>query len=237
MVWSFQTSISQPLQPTKTSISVTDGSALFRSQSIINRIIYASQEDEPVNLVRTLLLEERIGSDTMVSALEVLPKLWNSTSAADHILIPLCTLYVEVCLKTGFVEAQVVAINNLAELMDTLIHRGNIDKLPTSSLIELWAVLSLRSINPALSNAIIRSSGCVLAAARYSKSLSANSLHNWGLMMVDAGSDDKVSHPIKIFALSQSPYSPLISPFVRFLIMLHNCLESLSPLRCSRFKF
>ncbi|UKZ80740.1 hypothetical protein TrVFT333_008504 [Trichoderma virens FT-333] len=191
MIWMSQITQSQPLQPSKVLIPTTNGSALLKAQSTISKILSLSQSKEPVGQVKTLLSESRIGADTMVAALESIQKLWHSASTSDHIGIALCDLYIDVCLRTSFMEPQVVAIENLVELINQLIAENKLDSLPISSLMDMWTILPQRSLNPSLSNAIVRASGCLVAAMSQSKRLSTPSLRNWGRMMADAGSDDK----------------------------------------------
>ncbi|EHK24695.1 uncharacterized protein TRIVIDRAFT_61472 [Trichoderma virens Gv29-8] len=191
MIWISQITQSQPLQPPKVLIPTTNGSALLKAQSTISKILSLSQSKEPVRQVKTLLSESRIGADTMVAALESIQKLWHSASTPDHIRIALCDLYIDVCLRTSFMEPQVVAIENLVELINQLIAENKLDSLPISSLMDMWTILPQRSLNPSLSNAIVRASGCLVAVMSQSKRLSTPALRNWGRMMADAGSDDK----------------------------------------------
>lgn len=206
MIWMSQISRSQPLQPPKVLIPTKNVSALLKSQSIISRILSASQEEDPVDKVKALLFGSRLGADTMVAALESIQKLWHSASTPDHIRIGLCDLYVEVCSKTSFMEPQVVAIENLVELMNQLIAEDKLDSLPVDSLKSMWAVLPQRSLNPSLSNAIVRVSGCLVALMSHAKRMSTSALRNWGAMMADAGSDDKVSNHL---ILNPPPFEPL----------------------------
>jgi hypothetical protein len=188
-----QISKSQPLQPPKVLIPTAHGSALLKAQSIISKILSASQGEEPVKQVKALLFESGIGADTMVAALESILKLWHSNSTPDQIRVALCDLYIDVCIKTNFMEPQVVAIENLVELVNQLISEDKFDSLPISSLMDMWTVLPQRSLNPSLSNAIVRVSGCLVATMNRHKRLSRQALRNWGTMVADAGSDDKVS--------------------------------------------
>ena len=192
MIWMSQISKSQPLQPPKVLVPTANGSALLKAQSIISKILSSSQAKEPVEQVKALLNEGRIGADTMVAALESIQKLWHSVSTPDHIRIALCDLYIDVCLKTSFMEPQVVAIENLVELINQLIAEEKLSSLPIASLMDMWTILPQRPLNPSLSNAIVRASGCLVAVMSQAKRLSTLALRNWGAMMSDAGSDDKV---------------------------------------------
>ncbi|KAL7798366.1 putative death-receptor fusion protein domain-containing protein [Trichoderma ceciliae] len=191
MIWMFQLAKSQSLRPPKVLIPTTQGSALLKAQSIISKILSASQDTEPVEKVRALLFESCIGADTMVAALGSIFRLWHSVLTPGQIRVALCDLYIDVCLRTNFAEPQVVAIENLVELISQLITEGKLDSLPISSLMDMWAILPQRSLNPSLSNAIVRISGCLVAIMNHAKRLSTLALRNWGSMMADAGSDDK----------------------------------------------
>lgn len=193
MIWISQISRSQPLQPPKVLIPTTQGSALLKAQSTISKILSASQDKEPVKQVRAVLFESRLGADTMATALESIPRLWHSTSTPSEVRIALCDLYIDVCLRTNFTEPKVVAIENLVELMNQLIAEDKLDSLPVSSLMNMWNMLPQRSLNPSLSNAIVRASGCLVAIMNHYQRLPATAFKNWGTMMADAGSDDKVS--------------------------------------------
>lgn len=193
MIWMSQLSRSQPLQPPKVLAPTTNGSALLKAQSIISRILSLSQTKEPIGQVKALLRESRIGADTMVAALESIQKLWHSASTPEHIRIALCDLYIDICLRTCFMEPQVVAIENLVELINQLIAEGKLSSLPVASLMDMWTILPQRPLNPSLSNAIVRASGCIVAVMNHTKRLSSPALRSWGEMVADAGSDDKVS--------------------------------------------
>lgn len=193
MIWISQISRAQSLQPSSVITPTKQGSALLKAQSTISKILSASQNKEPVQQVRSVLFESHLGADTMATALESIPRLWHSTSTPGEIRIALCDLYIDVCLRTNFTEPQVVAIENLVELMNQLIAEDKLDSLPVSSLMNLWNILPQRSLNPSLSNVIVRASGCLVAIMNRHQRLPATAFRNWGAMMADAGSDDKVS--------------------------------------------
>ncbi|KOS18604.1 tRNA (cytidine(32)-2'-O)-methyltransferase non-catalytic subunit TRM732 [Escovopsis weberi] len=191
MIWMFQIFISQPLQPPQTSIPPINGSALFKSQSLLNCVISASQEDRAVDKVRALLLENHIGADTLVTILQAIPTLWPPSSTQSGTLLDLSMLYIDLCFKTPFMEPQAEAINNLAEVLDRLLESDSVTERLSSSLVDLWSLLPLRPLNPSLSNAIIRMSGGTWAACMRARDVPRQTLRGWGLMMSDAGLDDK----------------------------------------------
>ncbi|PNY24798.1 Uncharacterized protein TCAP_05260 [Tolypocladium capitatum] len=190
-IWAFENANSKPLSPFKVTIPANMGSALLRNQRAIHDVYIASSENNSVERLRTLLLDQRVGIDSLVTALETLPKLWEGSSTSEQTLIRLCGFYIDICLKTGLVEAQVVAVRNLGEIIDQLLCRGNVDTLPTRPLVELWIALASRPMSPALSNAVIRASGCIVAVLRKSPGAPSVGVQNWGRMMADAGLEDK----------------------------------------------
>lgn len=191
-IWAFEKANSRPLSPFKVTMPASTGSALLRKQKAIHDVYVASSEDGAVDRLRVLLLDQKVGIDSLVTALETLPKLWTMGSASEQTLVQLCGFYMDICLKTGLVEAQIVALQNLGEIMDQLLRQGKVDALPTSSLVGLWTALPSRPMNPALSNAVISASGCIVAALRKSPEAPSVDLQNWGRMMADAGLEDKV---------------------------------------------
>ena len=197
-IWAFERANSKPLSPFKVIMPASTGSALLRSQKVIHDVYIASSEDGAVERLRDLLLNQKVGNDSFIVALETLPKLWTTTSTSEQYRIQLCGFYIDVCLKSGLVEAQTVAVQNLSEIMDQLIRQGEVDTLPTTPLVELWTALSSRPMNPALSNAVIGASGAIVAALRKSPEAPSVDVQNWGRMMADAGSEEKVC---------ESPYS------------------------------
>lgn len=192
-IWIFQLERSLPTQPSVADLQAVPQSALFRGQRIINQVLTVYQgKDAMVNL-RELLLATRLGANTLVTALETLPKLWDHTSATDDMLVSLCNLYIDLSLQTGAVEAQTVSVENLAIIIDTILQRGRQDILPVNRLLELWAGIPLSPMNPALSNAVTRASGGIVATLSLINGPESVNLRSWGLMMADAGLDDKVS--------------------------------------------
>ena len=191
-IWALEKVNSRPLSVFKFTMPPSSGSALLRNQKAIHDVYLASSEAGAVKRLRDVLLDQKIGADSLVTALETLPKLWTTTSASQQILVQLCGFYIDVCLKTGHVEAQIVAIQNLSEVMGQLILQHNVDTLPPGSLVELWTALPSRPMNPALSNAVIAASGGIVAALGQSREAASMDLASWGRIMADAGLEDKV---------------------------------------------
>ncbi|KAH7329221.1 putative death-receptor fusion protein-domain-containing protein [Stachybotrys elegans] len=194
LIWAFQLSQSPKLRLAKLEPAVVDSgkstSALLKIQRTINAIFSATMSEEPVQQLEPLLAQTGMGADTLATALESIPKLWNVTSTSEDILTALCGLYIKLCLQTGFIEAQVIAIQNLAEILDHLLEKGSLSNLSPSSLVDLWMGLPLRPVNPALSNATIRLSGSMLAVLGQLNAITPEGIESWGAMMASAGRDD-----------------------------------------------
>lgn len=192
MIWAFQRSHSQDLEPFDVAVPATSGTALFKTQKIVNNVFTVSIGNDPVEQLRSLLLGSQVGVNSLVTALETIPTIWHSSSTSDSTLSELCSLYIDICLKTGLVEAQAVAIRNLAEVLDRLLIDGRFDQIPSSALRALFVSLPLRSMSPYLSNALIRASGGIMASLRHFREVSTVGLQNWGIMIADAGHEAQV---------------------------------------------
>lgn len=115
----------------------------------------------------------------------------------------LANIYLDVCFTTSATEPRTVALEGLASLMDKLLSHtpddSTLSALPTEeTLFALWSDIHQKPINPALSDAIIRVSGPLLATSlirargQVDENL-ARRLSSWGTMMSDAGVSDRVS--------------------------------------------
>lgn len=192
MIWEFQLQNSLALQPSSVKTSSAPSLALYKAQKVVNDILLASKAEDPMASLREVLVGSQLGVNTLVTALETVPKIWNPSSCHESTLLSLLTLYIDVTLGTTFVDAQTVAVENLAEVLDVLLKGNGAAKLPASKLIDLWTCLPLQPMNPALSNAVIRASGGIVAALYATANMQPSGLSNWGLMISEAGLDDKV---------------------------------------------
>ncbi|KPM36837.1 hypothetical protein AK830_g9727 [Neonectria ditissima] len=166
-------------------------SALLRAQRVIHEIYSASESGSSVQSLRTLLLVKQLGVNSLVTGLETIPKLWDASQLSDADLSDFCDLYLEVCLVVSPTEPRVVALQNLTELLDYSLETNNTAALSPSSLSRIWNSLPSGLLNPALANAVIRISGCIMAVLRQREGVAVTGLRGWGHMMADAGSDDK----------------------------------------------
>lgn len=164
--------------------------------------LYASHNTTTLTRnLREILLGGKNGADTTVAALELLPNLWKISSTSDTTLSELCGFYIDTCLSTNESGPRAAALQNLAPIMDHLLSKKRFDLLEPSALQVVWKLLSLRSMSPSVSNALLRVSGCVVAVMNQTKQLSTAGLEGWGYMMASAGQDDEVcvygSHTIR----------------------------------------
>ncbi|KAL6403743.1 hypothetical protein AUP68_13113 [Ilyonectria robusta] len=166
-------------------------SALLRGQRVIHEVYSASESGTPVENLRDLLLVQKMGVNSLVVGLETIPKLWNVSTFSETDLSSFCDLYLDVCLAIGPAEPRVVALQNLTELLYHSLKTNTTSALSASSLSRLWNSLHSGLLNPGLTNAVIRISGCIMAILRQRQGVSVAGIQNWGHMMSDMGLDDK----------------------------------------------
>jgi hypothetical protein len=191
-IWSLETTNNRPLSSLTVALPRNRGSALLKIQKAIYDVYMLSKEQDAMTRLQSLLQGPEIGLDGLVSALETIPIVWHPSSCSQETLSALTTLYIRVCLDTSYSEAQVLSMENLAGALDKLLEKKAFDKVPGGALVSLWASLPTRPMNPALSNAVIRASGCIMAALGDPEESTAISIHAWGQIMADAALDDQV---------------------------------------------
>ncbi|KAG5930390.1 hypothetical protein E4U42_001636 [Claviceps africana] len=219
VTWAIQTTNKLPLSSFPAATPKHIDSALFKMQKAVHDVYVLSGASDPLVQLRSLLRSRDIGLDGLVAALETSSKIYNPKTCNADMLPPLCILYIDTCLETTYSAAQVLAIENLTDVMDELLARravDNDDDVLQQALVRLWTRLPSRTMNPALSHAVIRVSGCIAAA-----SISTDcrrtpiDLHAWGVIMADATLDDKTfdtrlaaSLSLRSFFAAQSPLLP-----------------------------
>lgn len=145
----------------------------------------------PESALEANLLPPSVDSEATVAALELIPMLWKVSSTPTNVLIGLMMSYDRLCVAQTPSNLQVVALRNLADIMDHLL-ANEIGFLRETNVVKLWTLLPWGPINPSLSDAILRVSGCIMAAQQREDGVPPAGLRNWGLMVADAGFDDKV---------------------------------------------
>ncbi|KJK77668.1 hypothetical protein H634G_07407 [Metarhizium anisopliae BRIP 53293] len=229
MIWFFETTNKHPLSPFSITMPRKRGSALLKIQRAIHDVYVLSTLDEPVSQLQSLLQSQQVGLDGLVAALEIIPKVWDPSLCSQDTLASLSNLYVNVCLQTDYSKAQVLAVENLADTIDKLLQRKAIDKIPRDALVKLWLDLPARPMNPALSNAVIRASGSVIAALIRPEQSTPVNIHSWGQIMAEAALDNKTFDTRFAAALSLASFftaSPPTSPeFLPALLSLYDLLN------------
>ncbi|EGX94401.1 HEAT repeat protein [Cordyceps militaris CM01] len=190
--WALQLADGLALQPNTPRLLEKPSVALLKSQKVINDVFLAYQAPDSINALRDIVSNPHLGVNTLVTALETIPKLWSPAHTSEQTLLSLCSLYTDAALRTTYLEAQITAVENLADVLDALLKSGEAQKLPIDELASLWACLPLGPMNPALANAVIRAGGGIIAALHTTGKLTADGLNSWAVLMADAGLDDKV---------------------------------------------
>lgn len=151
----------------------------------------ALQSESPVRGLKDRLLERSTSSAAIVAALELIPARQKASSTSNDELIRLAELYTRLCLERAESEVHVLALHNLAEILDHL-NAKSVEHQLFPELLQLWTALPWNPISPSLSDAILRVSGCIIASMVVKENLPPSGLQSWGEMVADAGLDDKV---------------------------------------------
>lgn len=140
--------------------------------------------------------------NTATRVLESLPSIIPTTSTTTK---DLCTLYAKIITyAVSAPEARAQALLNLSAIIDSTLTDGNgdIDALPSADTIQqVWTALQAKGeMNPTLSCAVIRASGCFMALLAHKttnpdRSEQDHRLRSWGQMISNALEIDNVSPP------------------------------------------
>ncbi|KAK6207536.1 HEAT repeat protein [Colletotrichum tabaci] len=195
--------------PTTTSESTArpPQSALLRTQLAV-AAVHATQTattstsaSAAASLREILLSTSTTSVEATITTLETLaaihhPRL-TPEAAASY-----ATLYTDLALSTTHPDSRAAALDNLAEVLDLVLSSSNTEQslahlLPSpEKLTELWQDLTSKTMNPNLSNAVVRVSGPIMAtlvssSSSPSSSAPAESLAGWGRMMSSALLDSR----------------------------------------------
>ncbi|KAJ4268477.1 hypothetical protein NW762_002540 [Fusarium torreyae] len=165
--------------------------ALLRAQRVIHQVHSIAEGSGTIEDLNTLLLGKTSGVNTIVAGLETIPKLWDTSRLSEQDVNQFCNLYRDVCLKIGPAEPRVIALQNLTIILDQVLKSGTLDLVSSEMLSPIWNSLPFSSLNPALANAVIRISGCIIAILSKTQAITEEGVKNWGHMVADAGLDDK----------------------------------------------
>ncbi|KAF3063498.1 tRNA (cytidine(32)-2'-O)-methyltransferase non-catalytic subunit TRM732 [Daldinia childiae] len=150
------------------------------------------------NTLRQLLVAALKGDvNVACSMLESMSSIGSSESIETR--GNLIDTYIQVCFETDAPEPRMMALENIAVLMDSVLCDAleGLKHLPDNEIIaKLWADLYGKSMNPSLSDAIVRVSGPLLAIIVLRSEEIANIdlepwLRTWGAMISDAGMADR----------------------------------------------
>jgi hypothetical protein len=176
--------------------SATPISALLKIQMAIRAVHDTTRHGDMEGLTQQVLEMTQRSPNTATRMLEAIPDIVHSRLTVD-MAVDLYDLYMDVCGVTEETETRALALRNLAGILDHLLNLEGAVRLPEENeLGALWARLQAGSINPNLSNALIRVSGPIMATITLrgqDGSTVASGMNGWGLMMSDAGFDDQVS--------------------------------------------
>ncbi|WYZ40214.1 hypothetical protein EsH8_IV_000555 [Colletotrichum jinshuiense] len=178
-------------QPSTPSISQNPQSALLRTQLAV-AAVHTTPTTSPSSLRETLLATSSISVEATITTLETLASTHHPLLAPEA-AASYSALYAELALSISHPDPRAAALDNLAETLDLVLaspDEAHLDLLPPSeTLTRLWHSLATKTVNPNLSNAVIRASGPILAtlARRPSSPSTPESLRGWGAMMSSAG--------------------------------------------------
>lgn len=175
--------------------SVPSGSALLNIQLVLFKLYPLANDRVPSKRLRQVLTGH---VNAVVPALELLPALFPLSSTSDETLADLSAFYMSFTLSTSDGQLQSIALENMADILDHLVaKRGRLDLVTDLPFPTLWAHLPPHSMAPMLSQATTRASGCIVAILSRQGAVTPDGLRLWGLLMAEAGRDDKVSlsHP------------------------------------------
>ncbi|XWW97598.1 hypothetical protein V2A60_005582 [Cordyceps javanica] len=229
--WTLQLAEGLPYQPMTPQLPEKPSLALFKSQKVINDVFLAYRDSDSVNALRNIVFSPHIGVNALVTVLETIARLWNPANLTENTLLALFSLYTDAALHTAYLEAQTVAVENLAGVLDTLLKGGRTQTLPIDELASLWACLPLGPMNPALSNAVIRVGGGIVAALHIAGKVSSEGLSSWAVLMADAGLDDKIFDTRLAAAESFCSFFTVVGPqckapaFLPVLLALYDTLN------------
>jgi hypothetical protein len=163
------------------------------------KAVYDAAASGDVASLRTHFLAT-LSSDinTASRMLETIPEVWKQVDNNAAARSGLRGLYLEACTVSSAPEVRTQALTNLGSLMDGILSRGEVTELPSVEQLDgLWGQLQNGDINPALSRAIIETSGTIMAAlvSRGADNLPRmeQRLRSWGDMLSECLDVDNVS--------------------------------------------
>ncbi|OHW95084.1 heat repeat protein [Colletotrichum incanum] len=180
------------------SISQPPQSALLRTQlaiAAVHATQAATSSSASPSLREILLSTSTTSVEATITTLDTLAAIHHPRLAPEA-AASYAALYTDLALSTAHSDPRAAALNNLAEVLDLVLSSADGKRPlrefpPSEKLTELWQDLISKTMNPNLSNAIIRASGPIMATLVSSSSASAQSLRGWGRMMSSALLDSR----------------------------------------------
>jgi hypothetical protein len=162
------------------------------------KLVYGTAERGDVDILRMHFLKTlNRDINTATRMLEMIPEAWKQVDSASA-RSGLCNLYQEACTVASAPEVRTQALSNLGSLMDSILSRGDVTEFPTTEQLDrLWNQLRKGNINPALSCAVVETSGTIMAVlvTRDPDTVPdiEQRLRSWGDMLADCLDVDNVS--------------------------------------------
>lgn len=172
-------------------------SALLRMQLGIQVVHESARHADVGRLQLGLKRALEIDADTACNMLTTIPETWHARGTPG-VCSQLCELYLDVPKHSDRPEPRTLALLNLRDLMDSILHDGKLDQLPSEErLQQLWAEIQIGDINPTLSQAILAVSGTLVATRVIRGSVGPQTVEHqvraWGAMVANALDVDNVS--------------------------------------------
>lgn len=221
-----------------THLKIAQGSNSFTSTALLDHRLGIRSLREAVALtgiegLKSCLLDAlEQDTDTACMLLEAVPTIWGKSQTSE-----LCKLYLKLCKHTNVPGFRAQALINLAELLDDHISQDKLQDLPAPEEFESFQQSILDSINPALANAVILSSGPVIAIqtlphnGQLSFFMFEQRLRAWGKTVADALHESNTfdmrmaaAMAIRSFAAAVRSAAGGDAAYLPFLLALYNTL-------------
>lgn len=172
-------------------------SALLSGQIAVQEVYQAASSRDVAFLALKAIDTASSKPEAAVDMLEAIPVVFQAIMSPE-LGGELCKVYLGVGANAEAPEPRIVALENLADTIDDLLEQKRLDLIPSdASLTALWNETLAKSLNPGLSNAVIRLSGSIMATstlrqAANSQGHALDTLQNWTAMISAAGHEDQV---------------------------------------------
>ncbi|CRK30383.1 hypothetical protein BN1708_000914 [Verticillium longisporum] len=171
-------------------------SALLSGQIAVQEVYQAASSRDVAFLALKAIATASSKPEAAVDMLEAIPVVFQAIMSPE-LGGELCNVYLGVGANAEAPEPRIVALENLADTIDDLLEQKRLDLIPSdASLTALWNETLAKSLNPGLSNAVIRLSGSIMATstlrqAANSQGHAFDTLQNWTAMISAAGHEDQ----------------------------------------------